>query len=166
MTLMTTSNAGIDAIKKWEQFLPKGVYLSFNGVREKYPTIGWGHNGPDVKTGEYITQEAADELLHKDLTAFEQEVNALGKNLTQAQFDALVSWIYNLGTGNFRSSTLRKKILSEAPDEQITDQMVRWVRARGQVLLGLKKRRVAEANMFLGTTLYYIDKNEVICKRR
>jgi lysozyme len=86
-------------------------------------------------------------------------------NYTQGQFDALTSCIYNLGVGNFKSSAMYKYIVSHKGDEAITDQMVKWANAGGRPLLGLRRRRVAEANMFLGKERYYVDNSGNIKKR-
>ena len=89
----------------------------------------------------------------------------MGVNYTQGQFDALTSWIFNLGQGNFKSSTMYKYIVARKSDLEITDQMVKWHNAGGKPLLGLKKRRCAEANMFLGKEMYYIDVNGCVKKK-
>lgn len=166
MRLMTTGKIGINTIKKWEGLCKKAYRYKNGDYQEKYLTIGYGHYGPDVKEGQTITEEEAEALLRKDLVQFEKEVNSLGKNLRQEQFDALVVWMYNLGVGNFRSSTLRKKLLADADDVEVTEQMIRWVRAGGKVTKGLQKRRVEEANIFLGYELYYFDDKEQAIKKR
>lgn len=151
MTLMTTSQQGRDFIKQFES-LKLQAYKAVE--TEKYYTIGYGHYGADVKKDMTITKEKAEAMFNEDIKPFEKEVNNLHINLTQGQFDALVSWIYNLGQGNFISSTMRKMIVAGANDEEITDQMIKWVNSNGKPLNGLKKRRVAEANMFLGKQRY------------
>ena len=162
MTLMTTSQNGIDFIKKFE-----GCRLAaYKPVpTEKYMTIGYGHYGADVRNGMVITQQRAEELLKGDIKPVERLLNGMGINYTQGQFDALTSWIYNLGVGNFKSSTMYKYIVSHKGDEAITDQMVKWANAGGRPLLGLRRRRVAEANMFLGKERYYVDNSGNIKKR-
>lgn len=158
---MKTSQKGINLIKQFE-----GRRLTaYKPVKtEKYFTVGFGHYGADVKAGMVITAAQAEALLKKDIEPIERLLNGLGVTLKQQQFDALVSWIYNLGAANFNSSTLRKKILAKASDIEICDQIVKWTRAGGIVLLGLVKRRVAEANMWMGTDKYYNIGNTV--KRR
>ena len=162
MTLMTISQKGIDFIKQFE-----GCRLTaYKPVStEKYYTIGYGHYGVDVRRGMVITQQRAEELLKGDIKPVERLLNGMGINYTQGQFDALTSWIYNLGVGNFKSSTMYKYIVSHKNDEAITDQMVKWVNAGGMPLLGLRRRRVAEANMFLGKERYYVDNSGNIKKR-
>jgi len=166
MRLMTTSKDGIDAIKQWESFTAVGKKFVFNGKSEKYATIGYGHYGPDVKVGQKITEGEAVELLAKDLAKFEAVINELNVNMRQEQFDALVSLVYNIGIANFGSSTARKLVVCKGDDEAITDRMVMWVKAQGKPLLGLKRRRVKEANLFLGFELYYVDKDGNIKKKQ
>lgn len=156
---MKISQKGIDLIKGFE-----GCKLSAYKDSVGIPTIGIGHT-KGVKMGMTITQEQAEEYLKKDLLVAEQALNAMGINFTQPQFDALCSWVFNLGVGSFASSTLRKCIVAKKRDYEITDQIVRWVNAGGKPLLGLKRRRVAEANMFLGKDLYKIDSSGKIIKK-
>ena len=162
MELMKTSQRGIDLIKQFE-----GCKLTaYKPVpTEKYWTIGYGHYGADVKQGMAITLERAEELLRLDVAPIERTINGLGINLRQEAFDALVSWIYNLGQGSFAQSTMRKFIVAGRADLDITDQMVKWHNAGGRPLLGLKRRRVSEANLWLGFEYYWIDNNGNIKKR-
>lgn len=151
MTLMKISQKGIDLIKKFEGCKLQ-AYLCSAGVW----TIGVGHT-KGVKKGMVITQQQAETFLKDDIKPIETLLNGMGINYTQNQFDALTSWIYNLGIGAFKSSTMYKYIVARRKDVEIADQMVRWVNAGGKPLLGLKKRRAEEANMFLGKDVYYVD---------
>ena len=151
MTLMKISQKGIDLIKKFEGCKLQ-AYLCPAGVW----TIGVGHT-KGVKKGMVITQQQAETFLKEDIVPVERVLNGMGINYTQNQFDALTSWIFNLGQGNFKSSTMYKYIVARKSDLEITDQMVKWHNAGGRPLLGLKKRRVEEANMFLGRAIYYVD---------
>lgn len=159
MTLMKISQKGIDLIKKFEGCKLQ-AYLCPAGVW----TIGVGHT-KGVKKGMVITQQQAETFLKDDIKPIETLLNGMGINYTQGQFDALVSWIFNLGQGNFKSSTMYKYIVARKSDLEITDQMVKWHNAGGKPLLGLKKRRCAEANMFLGKEMYYIDVNGCVKKK-
>lgn len=152
---MTTGDKGIKLIKNFE-----GCKLYTYRCPAGIPTIGYGHT-KGVKMGMAITQQQADQFLKEDLRPAESVLNKMCVSFTQNQFDALVSWIFNLGEANFNSSTMKKKILVKAPAEEITDQLVKWVKAGGKVLSGLQKRRIAEANLFLGRDLYYLDKGEI-----
>lgn len=123
-------------------------------------TIGYGHT-KNVRSGQAITNKQAEDLLDEDLHAAEVCLNSLGVNFRQEQFDALCSWIFNLGEGNFMASTLLRKIKKDAPDEEITDEIVRWVYAGGKPATGLMLRRIDEANMFLGRKRYYLDDKKI-----
>lgn len=113
-------------------------------------TIGWGHTGPEVVKGLRWTQEQADVAFVKDLAKFESAVNAAVKvPLTQSQFDALVSFTYNLGGANLRSSTLLRKL--NAKDYGGAEaEFARWVKNDGKTMRGLIRRRAAEAALFRG----------------
>lgn len=116
---------------------------------EKYLTIGWGHYGPDVTAGMVITRERADELLRRDLWASVAAVNgAVRVPLTQGQFDALVSFTFNVGAGAFASSTLLKRV-NEQQWKRATAEFGRWVFGVGHTKLpGLVVRRAQEARLF------------------
>jgi lysozyme len=159
MKKMTTSRRGMQLIKGFE-----GLKLESYKCPAGVWTIGYGHT-KGVKPNVVIDQMRAEDLLIEDIAPIERMLNKLGINFRQECFDALVSWNFNLGEGAFRNSTLLKKIVADAPDEEITDQIVKWVNAGGKPLVGLKRRRVAEANMFLGYDKYYLDKDNNIKKR-
>ena len=156
---MTTSKKGIELIQMFE-----GCRLTAYKCPAGVWTVGYGST-KDVKAGMKITQAEADKRLLDDISPCERVLNNMGINYRQNQFDALISWLFNFGSAKFASSTLKKKILSHASDVEITDQIVKWVNAGKVPLLGLKRRRVAEANMFLGRDLYYIDGNNNIKKK-
>lgn len=159
MRKMRTSLQGLQLIKDFEGLRLK-AYLCPAGV----PTIGWGHT-MGVKIGETITEAQASDYLVEDIAPIEVLLNSQHINFRQEQFDALVSWIFNLGVNAFGGSTMLKYIRDNRSDEDITDQMVRWVNAGKKPLVGLKRRRIAEANMFVGYDLYYLDKNNNIKKK-
>lgn len=160
MQLMKISKNGIELIKKSEG-CKLYAYRDCVGVL----TIGYGHT-KNVRAGQAITQDQADAFLEQDLEPIEKQLNGMNINFKQNQFDALCSWIINLGSGNFNSSTLKKRIVEKASDEEIAAQIVRWVYAGGKVQKGLKKRRVEEANMFVGYALYGFDNNGDITKKK
>ena len=159
MTLMKISQKGIDLIKKFEGCKLQ-AYLCPAGVW----TIGVGHT-KGVKKGMVITQQQAETFLKDDIKPIETLLNGMGINYTQGQFDALTNFIFNLGQGNFKSSTMYKYIVAKKSDLEITDQMIKWHNAGGKPLLGLKKRRCEEANMFLGKDIYFVDANGNIKKK-
>ena len=139
---MKTSPKGIALIKEFEGLRLK-AYLCPGGVW----TIGYGHTA-GVKPGMVITEAQAEEYLKADLIAFERYLNGLGLALNQNQFDALVSFIYNVGTGNFSSSTLLRKVRANPQDNSIMDEFLRWVYSKGRVLPGLQRRRLAEMKLY------------------
>lgn len=140
---MQISQAGIDAIKAYE-----GVRLTAYFDSVGVPTIGVGHT-LGVKMSDRITMEQCDEFLRADLEDAEHAVNnAVKVPLTQGQHDALVSFVFNLGAGAFKGSTLLKKLNAKQYDEA-ADQFLRWNQAGGRVLPGLVKRRTSERMMFL-----------------
>ena len=156
MRMMTTSNQGKNLIKEFE-----GLRLDAYRCPAGIPTIGWGHT-KGVKMGQHITLAVAEDLLVEDIAPIERLLNGLKINFRQEQFDALVSWIFNFGEGKFKGSTMYKRIIANAKDEEITDQLVKWINAAGRPLLGLMKRRVAEANLFIGYERYKVNKDRII----
>ena len=101
-----------------------------------------------VKQGQTITKERADELLREDVARFEAQVLRLVKvPLTQGQFDALTSFVYNLGAGNLGNSTLLR-LLNAGDYKGAAAQFDRWNKAGGKVLAGLVRRRAAERALF------------------
>ncbi len=140
---MKITNEGINLIKKFEG-LRLEAYLCPAGVW----TIGYGHT-KGVKEGDKITQEEAEMFLKSDLRTFEIGVECLiKKQLTDNQFSSLVSFAYNLGLANLKSSTLLKKVNSNSNDRTIVDEFIKWIYAGGKQLEGLKRRRQAEAYLY------------------
>ena len=139
---MRISRTGIELIKAHEG-LRLAAYICPSGV----PTIGYGHTY-NVKMGDRITEEQAEKFLIDDLAVAEREVNRYGLNLTQNQFDALVSFVFNVGVGNFRSSTLLKRLKANPNDPDIANQFKKWVYGGGKVLPGLVRRREEEAKLY------------------
>ena len=142
---MRTSQTGIDLIKRFEGFSPV-AYLCPAGVW----TIGYGHTA-GVHEGDSIDGDTAEDYLREDLTSAEGAVEKYVKvPLKQWQFDALVSFTFNLGAGNLYSSTLLKKVNRNPDDPSIRQEFEKWVYADGRVLQGLVDRRKAEADMYFG----------------
>jgi lysozyme len=142
--LVNISEEGISLIKKFE-----GCELrSYQDAVDVW-TVGYGHT-KDVKPGQMITKEEAEEMLIEELTEYCSYVEtAVEVPLHQNQFDALVSWTYNLGPTNLNSSTMLKK-LNAGEYEDIPEQIKRWNKAGGKVLPGLERRRLAESLLFEG----------------
>lgn len=142
MTRRQINKAGLDLIKRWEG-CKLTAYLCPAGVL----TIGYGSTGPHVKPGMTITQDQADELLRSDLRRFEDFVADRCAPATDNQFSALVSFAFNLGEGNLKSSTLRRLHL-EGDYAGAKAQFARWNKAGGRVLKGLTDRRAQEADLY------------------
>jgi lysozyme len=136
------SSEGLAIIKRSEGLRLK-TYLDTGGV----PTIGWGHTGPDVKTGMTITEARADALLAADVAWAEEAVRQQFPITTQPQFDALVSFMFNLGPSQVRTSTLRRKH-NEGDYAGAVKEFARWRFDNGKELAGLVRRRAEEAELY------------------
>lgn len=149
MKITKTGNAGIDMIKRFEGFR-SAPYKCPAGV----PTIGYGATfypgGKKVTMADKaITEEEATALLLGMLVKFEQYVDSYCVDtVTQNQFDALVSFCYNLGPANLKASTLLKKVNANPNDESIRAEFMKWTKAGGRTLKGLVTRRTAEADLY------------------
>jgi lysozyme len=139
---MKTSQKGIDFIKRHEA-LRLNAYLDAVGVW----TIGYGHT-KTAKKGMTITEAEAEKLLVDDLKTAENEINSHNLPLKQHQFDALASFVFNVGTGAFRTSTLLKRLKADVNHPDIINQFNRWMYGGGKVLSGLVKRRRQEADIY------------------
>ena len=117
-------------------------------------TIGFGstmyQDGRKIKLGDTINEDQGNQLLMWELK--NKSISLQGLNLNQNQFDACLSFVFNLGIGAFAKSTLKKKILINPNDPSIKDEFMKWNKARvgGQlmVLKGLTRRRIAEAELY------------------
>ena len=136
---MNISEEGLSLIKKFEG-LELEAYKCAAGVL----TIGYGHTA-GVQEGDVWTKEQADENLKVDMEEYAGYINDLVEcPLSQNQFDAIVSWVYNLGPANLKASTLLKR-LNAGDYADVPNQIKRWNKAGGKVLEGLIRRREAEA---------------------
>lgn len=137
---MKISKKGLELIKSFESC----QLTAYKAVpTEKYYTIGWGHNGPDVKPGMVISNAQADAYLAVDIARFEKAVNDTGLQLNQNQFDSLTSFVYNCGVKNL------KNLINNRTLPQIADAMLLYNKSGGKVLNGLVRRRNAERALFL-----------------
>ena len=130
-----------------------GKLKEFEGLRtEAYYdavlTIGYGHTGHDVRPGDVISKYWAEHLLKADLYDVEKAVDSLHVAKTQGQFDALVSFAFNLGFYKLKTSSLLKMIRNGASMHAIKREFKRWVYAGGKRLKGLERRREWEARRF------------------
>lgn len=139
---MKIGSKGLSLIKGFEGFRSQ-AYLDTGNV----PTIGYGTTR-GVKMGQTITKEQAETALIRDVQSAEKSVTQLVKvKLTQDQFDALVSFVYNLGHGNFSGSTLLS-LLNQGHYSAVAPQLLRWNRDNGRIIDGLTRRRKAEGDLF------------------
>lgn len=134
---------GLDLIKHFEGF-SSTVYKCPAGL----PTIGYGHL---IKKGEVfssVTEDEAEELLRHDVQVAEKAVLRLIKvPLNDGQFDALVSFTFNLGSGSLQSSTLRR-VVNRNDHSEVPTQLRRWVWSGVKKLKGLQLRRSAESTLY------------------
>lgn len=146
---MRLGSKGLELIKSFEGFYSK-PYLDPIGI----PTIGYGATYyPNKKKvtmkDKPLTEKEASDLLKEMMVTYENDVKRLVKReLNQNQFDALVSFTYNLGSANLGKSTLLKKINANPCDKTIKDEFLKWNKAGGKVLNGLTRRRNAEAELY------------------
>lgn len=144
------SQKTIDLIKSFE-----GLKLEAYLDSVKVPTIGYGTTkyptGQNVKIGDKITKEQAEEYIKHDIEYFAKGVkSAIDENihLNDNQFGALVSFSYNLGLGNLKTSSLLKRVNMNPNDPAIRTEFMKWINAGGKPLEGLKRRRAAEADLY------------------
>lgn len=152
---MDISKSGLNFIKKWEG----GPWLQAKRFgSERYLSIGYGHYGPDVKIGQTITQAEAEALLKKDVQNAVNHVNYMNNkyayDFNQNEFDALVSFAYNIGSINqlTANGTRSKKVIAE--------KMLLYVKSCGVTLQGLVNRRKAENKLFLTKVTANVPVNE------
>ena len=145
---MKVNKLGIDMMHHFE-----GCKLTAYQCPAKVWTIGWGNTFyPDktpVKQGDVITQEQANALFETVMNNFALGVKkCLTKEVNENQFSALVCFAYNVGIGSLQKSTLLKKININPNDQTIAGEFAKWTKAGGKVLLGLVRRRKAEADLY------------------
>jgi len=151
---MKSSSNGIRLIQEFEG-LRLTSYLCSAGV----PTIGYGatyyQDGSKVKLGQTITRHQADQLLKDHLKEFEGSVLGLlnTTKVNQNQFDALVSFCFNLGAGNLAKSQLLRFVKANPKDPKIAAEFAKWNRAGGEVSRGLVRRRKKEAELYFAAVV-------------
>ena len=149
MKVTKASQKGLDLIKRFE-----GLKLKPYLCPASIATIGYGNtyypSGAKVKlTDPAITKEKAEELLKFLLASYEKGVDSFCRDdINQNQFDALTSFAYNVGVGNLQKSTLIKKVNKNPNDPTIRAEFMKWNKGGGKVLLGLTRRRQAEADLY------------------
>lgn len=145
---MEVNKAGRDLIKQFE-----GCKLKAYKCPANLWTISWGltfyPDGTKVKEGDVITQQQAEDYFDAVVDDFAKQVDVLVKsNVTANNFSAIVSFAFNVGIGNLKKSTLLKKVNANPKDATIPAEFRKWVRANGEVLKGLVRRRDAEAKLY------------------
>jgi lysozyme len=146
---MKCSDSGIRLIQEFE-----GLRLTSYLCSASVPTIGYGAtyyaDGSKVKLGQTITKEQAVQLLKDHLKEFEGSVIGLlnTTKVNQNQFDALVSFCFNLGAGNLAKSQLLRIVKANPNDTKIALEFAKWNRAGGEVSRGLVRRRKKEAELY------------------
>ena len=149
---MQISDNGIALILKWEDFHRK-VITDHIGIK----TVGIGHTttAKGMKLGQMISPDKVWQLFVSDMdTVYKVIDNTVKVELTQYEFDAICSFIFNVGGGNFSKSTMLKLINSDAPKTDIARQFLRWTRAGGKVAPGLVRRRQDVADLFLNKKIF------------
>lgn len=149
MKITRVDQKGIDLITSFEGFRGRSYLCPAN-----VPTVGFGTtrypNGSKVSLSDReITKEEAISFLQYDVKNFELAVDAMAVDtLTQNQFNALVSFAYNLGSNALKGSTLLRKVNLNIWDSSIRNEFMKWTHAGGEVLEGLVKRRKAESELY------------------
>jgi len=145
---MKLNKAGSDLIKSFE-----GLKLNAYKCSANKETIGYGNtfyeDGTPVKMGDTITKERAESLFELISDSFAAKVKPVVTSaVNENQFAALVSFAYNCGIGNLKSSTLLRKVNANPNDTTIRAEFLKWNKASGKILAGLTRRREAEANLY------------------
>lgn len=158
---MHVSLKGMKLIKHFE-----GLFLETYVDPVGVDTIGYGHTGEHATPGNKITESDAEKILQEDLVGHEAAVDKhVNVPLEQYQFDALVSFAFNVGNSAFFNSTLRRK-LNDGDYEGAADELPRWnkgtVKGKKVELPGLTRRRRSERHLFLTGELDYFDGRNVI----
>ena len=139
---MKTSKEGIEFIKSFEALRLQAYLCEANKL-----TIGYGHTR-NVRLGQTCTVAEAEQMLAEDIAIAEKAVNTIKQELTQNQYDSLVSLCFNIGNENFKTSTLYKKVNADPNDQAIKGEFVRWVWCKKKKSKGLTRRRIEEAKIY------------------
>lgn len=159
---MQLSQKGLDLIKKFE-----GLRLTAYKCSAGVDTIGYGHTGPDVAPGLRISEEEAEKFLRQDTESAQQAVNSfVSVKLNQNEYDALVSFTFNVGPTAFVNSTLLKLLNHGAERHIVAGEFSRWVKAGNDgTVPGLVRRRDAEKALFLEKVKHPLLGKSILAKR-
>ncbi len=149
---MQTSEILFEKLKEFE-----GLRLEAYRCAGGKLTIGYGHTGSDVREGDKISQYWAEELLKADVAKVAEQVQRMGVAHTQGQFDALVSFAFNIGVERLRTSKLLRLIRRQDSYRNIKAEFKRWVFAGGKKLAGLEHRREWEASRFFESEMGKVE---------
>lgn len=139
---MKTSKEGIDFIKSFEALRLQAYLCEANKL-----TIGYGHTR-NVRLGQTCTVAEAEQMLAEDIAIAEKAVNTINQELTQNQYDSLVSLCFNIGNENFKTSTLYRKVNADPNNPTIKGEFVRWIYCKKKKSKGLTRRRIEEAKIY------------------
>lgn len=158
---MKISPAGVNLVKNFE-----GLRLTSYQCDAGVWTVGYGTTGAHIGPGLTITKEQAEEFLLHTLQYFEDSVSELIKvKLNQSEFDALVSFTYNIGVGAFKQSTLLK-LLNDGVDRSIVaSELLKWTKVNGNVNEGLANRRRREKELFLAKSVHPLLATSILAQR-
>lgn len=159
---MRVSQKGIDLIKKFE-----GIRLTAYICPAGVLTIGYGHTGSDVKSGMRITEEQAEKLLWQDTESAQQTVSSfVNVKLNQNEYDALVSFTFNVGPTAFVNSTLLRLLNHGADRKVVAGEFGRWVKAGSdEPVPGLVRRREEEKKLFLEKSKHPLLSRSILAKK-
>jgi len=159
---MRLSIKGLELIKKFE-----GLRLTSYLCSANVPTVGYGHTGPDVKLNMRITEEEAEKYLLRDVESSEQCVSSFVKaKINQNEYDALVSFTFNVGPTAFVNSTLLKLLNGGADKKVIASEFLRWVKGEAnKEIPGLVRRREQERKLFLEKIKHPLLSKSILAKQ-
>ena len=143
---MNISQKGIDLIKKWERFESEAYLCPCNVW-----TQGYGHTRTTTNLSQPISEFTASKLLECDLMLVEIQVKSLNLPLTQCQYDAVISFCFNLGVGAFKKSNAYKEMIIDTNSKRIADSWITFRNAGGKYLRGLMLRRFDELILYYGS---------------
>lgn len=145
---MTYSKRGLELTEKFEAESGPVLTAYADKLASGKPTVGWGHTGPDVVVGATWTRDMCEHALADDINWAAHVVrNLVLVSLTQGEFDSICDFVYNVGAGNFASSTMLK-CLNESNFMMAALEFEKWSHAHGVVVAGLLRRRYAEEEEF------------------
>lgn len=159
---MRLSIKGLELIKKFE-----GLRLTSYLCSANVPTVGYGHTGPDVKLNMKITEKEAEEYLLQDVQSSEQCVSSFVKaKINQNEYDALVSFTFNVGPTAFVNSTLLKLLNAGSDKKVIASEFSRWVKGEAnKEIPGLVRRREQERKLFLEKIKHPLLSKSILAKQ-